>query len=79
MTCHKPPLSGFFYVQIKETDMIVLYGPTQLAHIPNSDIRNLVSTRFKQILGGDNYDYDLHGYMIVVEPDDTVFNTAQPF
>jgi len=52
--------------------MIVLYGPTQLAHIPNPDIRNLVLKRFKQILDGDIYDYDLHGYMIVMEPADTV-------
>lgn len=52
--------------------MIILRGPTLTDSIPDPDIRNLIETRFTEICAGEPYDYDLHGYMIVVEPGDTV-------
>lgn len=52
--------------------MIILHGPSLIHCIADSSIRALVSYRFSQILSGEPYDYDQHGYMIVVEPGDSV-------
>lgn len=52
--------------------MIILHGPSLIHHIADPSIRNLVSQRFSQILSGEPYDYDQHGYMIVVEPGDSI-------
>ncbi len=52
--------------------MLVLRDPGLASHIANPDIRALVEQRFRQVCAGEPYDYDRHGYMIVVEPGDTV-------
>ena len=52
--------------------MLILDSLTLLGNIPDPYIRSLVERRFKQILSGEPYDYDLHGYMIVVEPNDSI-------
>ncbi|TCV86647.1 hypothetical protein [Sulfurirhabdus autotrophica] len=52
--------------------MIVLRGPTLASNIPDPEIRSLVERRFTEICAGEEYNYDLHGYMIVVEPGDSV-------
>lgn len=52
--------------------MIILHGPSLIHHISDPAIRALVSHRFSQILSGEPYDYDQHGYMIVVEPGDSI-------
>lgn len=51
--------------------MRVIRDPT-LTIINDPGIRNLVEKRFTQILDGEPYDYDRHGYMIVVEEGDSV-------
>ena len=48
--------------------MLILRGPEQAPRIADPGIRQLVEERFAQICNGEAYDYDLHGYMIVVEP-----------
>lgn len=52
--------------------MIVLRGPTTISSIADLETRHLVDQRFAQICAGEAYDYDLHGYMIVVESSDSV-------
>ena len=52
--------------------MIILRGPEQAPRIADPVIRQLVEQRFAQICDGEAYDYDLHGYLIVVEPGDSV-------
>lgn len=52
--------------------MLVLRSPELANRIADAGIRRLVEQRFSQICNGEAYDYDLHGYMIVVEPGDTV-------
>ena len=52
--------------------MIILHGPSLIHSIVDPDIRALVSQRFSQILSGETYDYDQHGYMIIVEPGDSI-------
>ena len=52
--------------------MIVLRDPQVTSQITDPYIRDLVALRFSQILAGEPYDYDRHGYMVVVEPGDTV-------
>lgn len=51
--------------------MIILHGPSLIHSIADPSIRDLVSYRFSQILSGETYDYDRHGYMIVIEPGDS--------
>lgn len=45
--------------------------------IPNFQIRALATLRFAQVLDGEPYDYNRHGYMVVVEPGDTVEQLEQ--
>ena len=52
--------------------MIVLRDPMFTERIPDPELRRLVHLRFTQICDGEPYEYDRHGYMIVVEPGDTV-------
>lgn len=52
--------------------MIILRNPTTINRITDLDIRSLVEQRFSEIYGDGTYDYALLGYMIVVEPGDSV-------
>jgi hypothetical protein len=52
--------------------MLILRGPAAANQIANAAIRRLVELRFSQVCGGEPYDYDLHGYMVVVEAGDSV-------
>ncbi len=52
--------------------MIILHGPSLIHSIADLSIRALISQRFSQILSGEPYDYDQHGYMIIVEPGDSI-------
>ena len=54
--------------------MIVIRDPTTVSHITDSNIRAIVEQRFTQLCEGsdDPYDAEQLGYMIVVEPSDTV-------
>lgn len=55
--------------------MINIKDPSQVSSIPDPAIRNLIKNRFIQIgdgLAGEPFNSDLHGYLIVVEPGDTV-------
>ena len=52
--------------------MIILHGPSLIHSIADPLIRDLVSHRFSQILSGESYDYDRHGYMIIVDPGDSI-------
>lgn len=52
--------------------MRIIRDPTQTGSIQDPGIRSLVEARFTQILDGEPYDYDSHGYMIVVEEGDSI-------
>ena len=52
--------------------MLLLFGPSGVSRIAEPDLRQLVAQRFVQICAGEPYDVDMHGYMIVVEPGDSV-------
>jgi hypothetical protein len=51
--------------------MLILRGPDLVHRIAHTQIRALVEQRFAEICAGEPYDYDHHGYMILVEPGDT--------
>jgi hypothetical protein len=57
--------------------MIVLRDPATTSQITDPYIHDLVSLRWSQILAGEPYDYDRHGYMVIVEPGDTVEQMEQ--
>ena len=52
--------------------MLILRDPALARSITDPDIRALVEQRFREICAGEPYNYDQHGYSIVVEPGDTV-------
>ena len=52
--------------------MVVLDGPGAVKGVPDPALRALVEQRFTDICAEEPYDYDTHGYMIVVEPGDSV-------
>ena len=52
--------------------MLILRDPAMARSITDPDIRALVQQRFREICAGEPYDYDQHGYTIVVEPGDSV-------
>ena len=52
--------------------MFIVRDPASINDIPDLGIRALVDQRFSQILSGEPYNYDRHGYMIVVEPGDSI-------
>jgi hypothetical protein len=57
--------------------MIVLRDPQATNQITDPYIRELVALRWSQVLAGEPYDYNRHGYMVVVEPGDTVEQLEQ--
>jgi hypothetical protein len=57
--------------------MIVLRDPQATSQIADPYIHDLVSLRWSQILAGEPYDYNRHGYMVVVEPGDTIEQLEQ--
>ena len=52
--------------------MLVLRDPSVTLSIADYDIRELVEQRFEDVCDGEEYEADLHGFMIVVEPGDSV-------
>ena len=52
--------------------MIVLRDPKAVTSISDADIRSLVAQRFAEVWPDETYDPNLDGYMIVVEPGDSV-------
>ena len=52
--------------------MIIIKSPDAVFSIPDPNIRTLVQQRFTEICSGQPYDYDQHGYMILVGAGDTV-------
>lgn len=52
--------------------MLVLRDPALASSIADPEIRDLVEQRFVDICADEDYEADLHGYMIVVEPGDSV-------
>lgn len=52
--------------------MFVLRDPTVVSSIADPDLRGLIEQRFEDICDGEEFDPDLHGYFIVVEPGDPV-------
>ena len=57
--------------------MIVLREGVATSQISDPYIHELVSLRWSQVLAGEPYDYNRHGYMVVVEPGDTVEQLEQ--
>ena len=57
--------------------MIVLRNPLTVGEVTDPYIRELASLRFAQVMAGEPYDYDRHGYMVVVEAGDTVLQLEQ--
>ena len=57
--------------------MKILRDPQATSQISDPYIRDLVALRWSQVLAGEPYDYDRHGYMVVVEPGDTVEQLEQ--
>jgi hypothetical protein len=57
--------------------MLVLREPRFASRIADPGIRALVELRFAQIGRDEPFDADQHGYMIVVEPGDTVQELEQ--
>jgi len=51
--------------------VLVIRDPALVEYISDPEIRRLVERRFTEILAGEAYDYDRHGYMIAVEAGDT--------
>jgi len=52
--------------------MLILRDPESVSGIAHAAIRELATQRFLDICAEDEYDPDLHGVMIVVEPFDGV-------
>jgi len=51
--------------------MLVLRDPKLVANVLDPDLRTLIEQRFEDICAGEEYEDDVHGYMIVVEPGDS--------
>ena len=51
--------------------MLVIRDPAATKTIGDPAIRGPVERRFAEILAGETYDHDRHGYMIAVEAGDT--------
>ena len=52
--------------------MLVLRDPSEAVTINDSDLRTLIEQRFEDVCDGEDFDPDLHGQFIVVEPGDSV-------
>ena len=51
--------------------MLVLRDPSMASSIAADDLRALVEQRFEDVCDGEEYEPDLHGFMIVLEPGDS--------
>ena len=52
--------------------MLVLRDPASASSIADPEIRDLVEQLFVTICDGEPYEIEQHGYVIIVEPGDTV-------
>ena len=52
--------------------MLILNDPDLSKHIEDHDLRLLVEQRFVDMCCDDDYDLDVHGYMVVVEAGEMV-------
>ena len=52
--------------------MLMLNDPSEAVAITDPDLRALIEQRFEDICDGEDFDPDLHGQFIVVEPGDSV-------
>ena len=52
--------------------MLVFRNPVTVCAIADPVLRGLVKQRFEDICAGDEFDTELHGFMIVAEPGDKV-------
>ena len=52
--------------------MLVLCDPSSIVTINDPDLRALVEQRFEDVCDGEDFDPDLHGLFMVVEPGDSV-------
>ena len=52
--------------------MLVLRDPSEVIAITDSQLRDLIEQRFEDTCDGEDFDPDLHGFMIVLEPGDRV-------
>lgn len=52
--------------------MLILRDPESVACITDGEVRDLVEQRFMDLSAEDDYDPDINGYFIVVEPFDGV-------
>ena len=52
--------------------MLVLCDPSEAITITDPDLRALIEQRFEDICDDEDFDPDLHGLFIVVEPGDSV-------
>lgn len=52
--------------------MLILRNPASVPQVTDPEIRRLIVLRFAQVLAGEPYDCERHGYMVLVEPGDTV-------
>jgi hypothetical protein len=57
--------------------MLVIRNPLLASDIADPDIRSLVEQRFIDRCAGEEYEDDLHGYLIVVQPGDSVQSLEQ--
>ena len=48
--------------------MLILRDPESVACIADGEVRDLVVQRFMDLSADDDYDPDINGYFIVVEP-----------
>jgi hypothetical protein len=51
--------------------MLVLRNPDLTRNIDDPHLRVLIEQRFEDICAGEEYEDDVHGFMIVVEPGDS--------
>lgn len=51
--------------------MVVLRDPASTNDVRNRSLRSLIEQRFIDICEEDEYDPDIHGYFLVVEPGDS--------
>ena len=52
--------------------MLVLCDPSSIVAITDPDLLSLIEQRFDEICDGEDFDPDLHGQFIVVDPGDSV-------
>lgn len=52
--------------------MLVLRDPSEAIAINDPDLRELIEERFEDICDGEDFDPDLHGQFIVIEPGDSI-------